>query len=184
MKVLLADDDADLLDLMTYALRREGYTTVAAIDGKQALARFATERPELVLLDVTMPKVNGFEVCRRIRQEAETPIILLTACDQEEDVVRGFQLGADDYVTKPFSVKQLVHRMQAVMRRCRADQYAEPVREVRVGDSGARPAILRGDQRRDPGPTHAVGIPHSVPARNEPGAGDSLFAAGGIRLGL
>jgi DNA-binding response OmpR family regulator len=134
MKVLLADDDADLLDLMTYALRREGHTTVAAIDGKQALARFATERPELVLLDVTMPKVNGFEVCRAIRHEAETPIILLTACDQEEDVVRGFQLGADDYVTKPFSVKQLVHRMQAVMRRCRADQYAEPVREVRVGD--------------------------------------------------
>jgi DNA-binding response OmpR family regulator len=134
MKVLLADDDADLLDLMTYALRREGYTTVAAIDGKQALARFATERPEIVLLDVTMPKVNGFEVCRSIRQEAETPIILLTACDEEADVVRGFQLGADDYVTKPFSVKQLVHRMQAVMRRCRADQYTEPVREVRVGD--------------------------------------------------
>jgi DNA-binding response OmpR family regulator len=134
MKVLLADDDMDLLDLMTYALRREGYTTVAACDGKQALDRFAAERPELVLLDVTMPKVNGFEVCRRIRQDSETPIILLTACDQEEDVVRGFQLGADDYVPKPFSVKQLVHRMQAIMRRRRSDQYTEPLREVRVGD--------------------------------------------------
>jgi DNA-binding response OmpR family regulator len=134
MKVLLADDDADLLDLMTYALRREGYTVLAAIDGKQALHRFETDRPDIVLLDVNMPKINGFEVCRRIRHDNETPVIMLTASDEEDDVVRGLQLGADDYVTKPFSVKQLTHRMKAVMRRCRSDPYREALREVRVDD--------------------------------------------------
>src|SRR5215211_822706 len=101
MKVLLADDDADLLDLMTYALRREGYTVLAAIHGKQALHRFETDRPDIVLLDVNMPKINGFEVCRRIRHDNEAPVIMLTASDEEDDVVRGLQLGADDYVTKP-----------------------------------------------------------------------------------
>jgi len=134
MKVLIADDDADLLDLMTYALRREGYTVLAAIDGKQALQRFEAETPDIVLMDVNLPKVNGFEVLRRIRQDAETPLIMLTACDEEEDVVRGLQLGADDYVPKPFSVKQLTHRMKAVLRRCRSDPYREPVSELRVGD--------------------------------------------------
>ncbi len=134
MKVLIADDDTDLLDLMTYALRREGYTVLAAADGKQALQRFETEHPDIVLMDVRMPKVNGFEVVRRIRQDAETPLIMLTACDEEDDIVRGLQLGADDYVTQPFSVKQLVQRMKAVLRRCQTDPYREPVRELRVGD--------------------------------------------------
>jgi DNA-binding response OmpR family regulator len=87
-----------------------------------------------VLLDVNMPKINGFEVCRRIRHDNETPVIMLTASDEEDDVVRGLQLGADDYVTKPFSVKQLTHRMKAVMRRCRSDPYREALREVRVDD--------------------------------------------------
>ncbi len=134
MKVLIADDDADLLDLMTYALRREGYTVLGAIDGKQALQRFESEHPDIVLMDVNLPKINGFEVVRRIRQDAETPLIMLTACDEEEDIVRGLQLGADDYVTKPFSVKQLTHRMKAVLRRSRSDPYQEPVSELRVGD--------------------------------------------------
>jgi DNA-binding response OmpR family regulator len=134
MKVLIADDDVDLLDLMTYALRREGYTVLAAIDGKQALHRFETENPDIVLMDVNLPKVNGFEVTRRIRHEGETPLIMLTARDEEEDIVRGLQLGADDYVTKPFSVKQLVSRMKAVLRRCATDRYREPVSELRVDD--------------------------------------------------
>src|SRR5919205_1519060 len=133
MKVLIADDDADLLDLMTYALRREGYTVLAAIDGKQALHRFETERPDIVLLDVNMPKLNGFEVCRRIRRDSETPLIMLTACDEEEDIVRGLQIGADDYVTKPFSVKQLTARMQAVLRRYHTSAR-QPSSEIRVGN--------------------------------------------------
>jgi len=134
MKVLVADDDADLLDLMTYALRREGYTVLAAIDGQQALRRWESENPDIMLLDLNLPKVNGFEVCRRIRRDSEMPIIMVTSRDEEEDAVRGLQLGADDYVTKPFSVKLLANRMKAVLRRSQADRYLQPVSEVRVGD--------------------------------------------------
>jgi DNA-binding response OmpR family regulator len=132
VKVLLVDDDADLVDLMGYALRREGYTVLTALDGQQALQRWETERPDLVLLDGTLPKVDGFEVCRRIRHASETPIIMLTARDQEADVVRGLKLGADDYVTKPFSAKQLAARMEALLRRSKG---GPPVRaQIRVGD--------------------------------------------------
>src|SRR6266487_1910713 len=134
MKVLVVDDDVDLLDLTTYALRREGYSVFAAVDGQQALHRWESENPDIVLLDVNLPKLNGFEVCRRIRHESETPIIMLTARDEEEDIVRGLQLGADDYVVKPFSAKQLTARMKAVLRRCRTDPYRDAVREVRAGD--------------------------------------------------
>ena len=134
MKVLIADDDADLLDLMAYALRREGYTVLAAINGQQALQRYEAENPDILLLDVTMPKLNGFEVCRRIRRETATPIIMLTARDEEEDVLRGLQLGADDYVVKPFSAKQLIARMKTVLRRCRTDGYQEPVSQLQAGD--------------------------------------------------
>ncbi len=134
MKVLLVEDDPDQLDLTTYALRREGYTVLAAIDGQQALARWQAEQPDIVLLDVNMPKLNGFEVCRRIRQESQTPVIMLTAQDEDEDVVRGLTLGADDYVTKPFSAKQLTARMKAVLRRSSTDSYRQAQREVRAGD--------------------------------------------------
>ena len=134
MKVLLVDDDADLLDLMTYALRREGYDVLAAVDGQQALARWEHDRPDIVLLDGTLPKLDGFEVCRRIRHASSTPIILLTARDDEADVLRGLQVGADDYVTKPFSAKLLAARMKAVLRRSAADPYRQAQREVRVGD--------------------------------------------------
>ena len=134
MKVLLVDDDADLLDLTAYALRREGYSVLSAIDGQQALRRWEAESPDIVVLDANMPKLDGFEVCRRIRQESETPIIMLTARDEEEDIVRGLKLGADDYVTKPFSAKQLAARMTAVLRRCRTNRYRQMVSELSVGD--------------------------------------------------
>jgi len=134
VKVLLADDDLDLVDLLTYALRREGYTVVAAIDGQQAVRRWKAEQPDLVLLDVSLPKLNGFEVCRQIRSEAATPIIMLTARDEEEDIVRGLQLGADDYVTKPFSHRELSARMKALLRRCQAHRYQEPASRLEVGD--------------------------------------------------
>ncbi len=134
MKVLLVDDDVDLLDLTTYALRREGYTVVTAIDGLQAVQRCAAEQPDLVLLDANLPKLSGFEVCRRIRQASDTPIIMLTARGEEEDIVRGLQGGADDYVTKPFSAKQLTARMKAVLRRTRTDSYERAVSELQVGD--------------------------------------------------
>jgi DNA-binding response OmpR family regulator len=134
MKVLLVDDDVDLLDLTTYALRREGYAVVAATDGQQAMARYAAERPDLVVLDGNLPKLNGFEVCRRIRQDGPTPVIMLTARDDEDDVVKGLGLGADDYVTKPFSAKQLAARMKAVLRRSQADPYRRAAAALRAGD--------------------------------------------------
>src|SRR5919199_3724724 len=106
-KVLLVDDDPDLLDVTSYALRREGHQVIPVPDGVQALRRWQTEAPDIVLLDVGLPRLSGFEVCRTIRAQSRTPVILLTAHKEEEEVVRGFGLGADDYVTKPFSHRQL-----------------------------------------------------------------------------
>jgi DNA-binding response OmpR family regulator len=134
MKALIVDHHLDLLDLVEYALSREGYAVVAAPDGEQALQRWASDNPDIVLLDTNLPKIDGFEVCRRIRAESNTPVIMLTACHEEDDIVRGLQMGADDYVIKPFSVKQLSARMAAVLRRYKSDSYQQPVSEVRVGD--------------------------------------------------
>jgi DNA-binding response OmpR family regulator len=136
MKVLLVDDDADLLDVTAYALRREGIEVVPASDGTEALQRWQSERPDVVILDVTMPQLDGFEVCRTIRQAETTPIILLTGHTDDEHVVRGFQAGADDYVRKPFSPRELAMRVRAVWRRDLSPSRAphRPVREVRVND--------------------------------------------------
>src|ERR1051325_4814047 len=106
MKVLVVDDDVALLDLITYALRREGYNVLAAVDGQQALQRWESESPDIVLLDGNLPKIDGFEVCRRIRHESKTPIIMLTARDEEEDIFVGLQIVHDDYMANPFIAKQ------------------------------------------------------------------------------
>ena len=134
MKLLLVDDDPDLLDLLAYALRRQGFQIVTAMDGHQALACWQVDKPDLVVLDVNLPRLNGFEVCRRIRRDSDTPVIMLTARGQEADVLQGLQLGADDYVTKPFSAKQLAARMEAVLRRVRRDHVQQPRREIQAGD--------------------------------------------------
>ena len=134
MKVLIVDDDTDLLDVMTYALRREGYDVVAAAHGHQAMERIRADLPDIVVLDVGLPELNGFEVCRRIRHVSDVPIIMLTARTEERDLLRGLQLGADDYITKPFSLKQLAARMEVILRRCRSDQYKKAVSEVRAGN--------------------------------------------------
>jgi two-component system alkaline phosphatase synthesis response regulator PhoP len=134
VKVLIVDDDTDLLDVMTYALRREGYDVIGAADGLQALDRMRVDLPDIVVLDVRLPQLNGFEVCRRIRHISEVPVIMLTARTEEHDVIRGLQLGADDYMTKPFSLKQLAARMETILRRCRSDQYRRAASEVRAGD--------------------------------------------------
>lgn len=134
MKVLLVDDDLDLLDVTSYALRREGLTTIVASDGAQALRRWQAESPDVVVLDITLPHVNGLEVCHRIRQSSSTPVILLTGHGDEEHVIQGFRMGADDYVTKPFSPRQLSMRIQAVCRRGTVTADREPTRELEVGD--------------------------------------------------
>ena len=115
MKILRAEDDVDLLELAADALRDAGHTVLAATDGQQALACWAAEQPDLVLLDITLPILDGFEVCRRIRQEDRTPVILLTD-EHEENIVRGLTPGADDCVTRPFSTRQLVARVRPVIR--------------------------------------------------------------------
>ncbi len=117
MKALIVDDDRILADLVAFTLRRDGFEVTQAHDGEMALRRWVDEQPDLIILDVNMPKLDGFAVCRRIREEADTPIILLTVRGEEDDIVRGLALGADDYIVKPFSPRQLVARAQAVLRR-------------------------------------------------------------------
>jgi DNA-binding response OmpR family regulator len=121
VKALVVDDDAVLADLVAFTLRREGFEVVQARDGESALSRFEEEQPDLVVLDVNLPKavpkLDGFAVCRLIREQADTPIILLTVREDEDDIVYGLKVGADDYVLKPFSPRQLVARIQAVLRR-------------------------------------------------------------------
>ena len=133
MKVLLVDDDVDLLDVTAYALRREGFNVIVAGDGEQALQRWERDAPDVVVTDVFMPRRTGFELCQRIRQASSTPVILLTAADSEQEVIQGFELGADDHVAKPFSPRQLAMRIRAVWRRSAGSSTPEPVRQLRAG---------------------------------------------------
>jgi DNA-binding response OmpR family regulator len=129
MKALVVDDDRALADIIAFTMRREGYQVVKAFDGETALHRWTEEQPDIILLDVNLPKLDGFAVCQHIRQQSQTPIILLTVRGEEDDIIRGFELGADDYITKPFSPRQLVARTQAVLRRA-SSRPASPVRKV------------------------------------------------------
>ena len=117
MKILVVDDDLALLSLVSFALRQAGYLPVEAADGQGALNAFEREQPDLVILDVNLPGVSGFEVCRQMRAQGSTPIMLLTARNTEEDEVKGLDLGADDYLTKPFSPRTLLARVRALLRR-------------------------------------------------------------------
>jgi two-component system, OmpR family, response regulator RegX3 len=116
-RVLLVEDEPALVDSITYSLEREGFTVASATDGEAALRRFRTERPAIVILDLMLPKLSGLDVCRQIRTESTVPILMLTAKDSEADKVAGLELGADDYVTKPFSMRELVSRIRAQLRR-------------------------------------------------------------------
>jgi two-component system response regulator RegX3 len=120
-RILLVDDEHSIQTLLSYPLRKEGYEVVQATDGRQALDRFEEQPFDLVVLDLMLPKIDGLEVCRRLRSRSSVPIIMLTAKSEEIDKVVGLELGADDYVTKPFSSRELVARMRAVLRR-RGDQ--------------------------------------------------------------
>jgi DNA-binding response OmpR family regulator len=117
MEALVVDDDRVLADLVAFSLRQEGFQVSLAYDGQSALQKWRDEQPDLIVLDLNLPKVDGFNVCRRIRAEADTPIIMLTVRGEEDDIVRGLELGADDYIPKPFSPRQLVARVMAVLRR-------------------------------------------------------------------
>ena len=130
-KILLVDDEPDAVEFVSRAFLRSGYKVITASDGERALELMASARPDLIVLDVLLPRIDGFEVCRRIRLESQVPIIMLTARDEEDDIMRGFRLGVDDYVTKPFSVRLLTARVAAVLcrtaeasRRNRGDHIA------------------------------------------------------------
>jgi DNA-binding response OmpR family regulator len=145
MRALIVDDDRVLADIVAFALRREGFEIILADDGAAGLQRWEEEDPDLIILDVNLPKMDGFEVCRKIRERSTTPIIMLTVRGEDDDIVRGLEIGADDYIPKPFSPRQLVARAYAVLRR--AGQMAVPSphqvgdlqlgpnrREARIGD--------------------------------------------------
>ena len=128
MKALIVDDDLALVDVIDFTLRRAGFTTVFAHDGATALSRWESKSPDLIILDWNLPKLNGLEVCRRIRAQADTPIIILSVRSAEDDVIKGLEIGADDYIVKPFSPRQLVARAEALLRRAKISYLsAEPL---------------------------------------------------------
>src|SRR6187399_3182326 len=122
--ILLVDDEDSVQKLLAYPLEREGFRVLQAWDGEEALARFAEERVDLVVLDLMLPKVDGLEVCKRLRASSSVPIIMLTARDDELDKVLGLELGADDYITKPFSIREFRSRVRALLRRAANPHFA------------------------------------------------------------
>ena len=126
-KILIVEDEKHIARALRYNLEKEGYTVFSAEDGEAALVLFAAERPELVILDLMLPKLDGLEVCKAIRKKSSVPVIMLTARKEEVDRIIGLELGADDYVTKPFSVRELMARVKAVLRRTGASASQERV---------------------------------------------------------
>jgi two-component system response regulator RegX3 len=127
VRVLLVEDEEALVDTVRYNLEREGYLVTDVADGRHALERFRAEQPAIVILDLMLPEMSGLDVCRAIRAESDVPIIMVTAKDSEADKVTGLELGADDYVTKPFSMRELVSRVRANLRRVRVPAPEAPV---------------------------------------------------------
>jgi len=136
--ILLVDDEDAVQKLLAYPLEHEGYRVVPARDGEEALDRFAAEHVDLVVLDVMLPKLDGLEVCKRLRAQSMVPIIMLTARDDELDKVVGLELGADDYITKPFSIREFRSRVRALLRRAASTPYGEAAREELISADGLR----------------------------------------------
>jgi two-component system response regulator RegX3 len=132
-RILLIEDERSLAESIRYNLEREGFAVTTASDGEAGLERFRSGSPGLVILDLMLPKLSGFDVCRAIRRESDVPIIMLTAKDSEADKVAGLELGADDYVTKPFSVRELVSRVRANLRRAGMNRDAGSEDVLSVG---------------------------------------------------
>lgn len=130
MKVLVVDDDASIRELAATVLRREGYTVLTARDGEEGLSRARAEEPGLILLDLMLPRMDGFEVCRALRAESDIPIMMLTARGDDIDKIVGLEIGADDYLTKPFNPREMVARVRAILRRSNRTRRARPVRRL------------------------------------------------------
>lgn len=140
MKALVVDDDLALADVVSFTFRRAGYEVIQAHDGQTALERWQVNTPDLIILDLNLPKVDGLTVCRRIREQDNTPIIILSVRGEEDDVVQGLNLGADDYVIKPFSPRQLIARAEAVLRR--SDAHAFVPEAITIGELTLDPSRL------------------------------------------
>jgi len=148
--ILLVEDEDSFVDALTVGLRREGFLVHVARDGAEALTLFDAVRPDLVLLDVMLPKVSGIDVCRELRAKSKVPVIMVTAKGSELDTVVGLEVGADDYVTKPYRLRELVARIRAVLRRTPADGDVSPSEDaIEVGDVLLDPqqheVVIRGE---------------------------------------
>ncbi|MBW2277326.1 MAG: response regulator transcription factor [Deltaproteobacteria bacterium] len=150
MKVLIAEDDEHIRAGLIDILRAEGYQTIEAADGNAAVEQFESEHPDFVCLDIMMPGMNGYDVCRKIRETSQVPIVFISAKSEEIDKVVGLELGADDFIVKPFGVKEVIARIRAVTRRCFAAKRPEELpRTFVIADLEVFPAELRarrGDQ--------------------------------------
>lgn len=152
-KILVVDDEKPISDIVKFNLEKEGFEVVTAYDGEEAVEKVEEENPDLIVLDLMLPKMDGLEVCREVRKTRDTPIIMVTAKDQEIDKVLGLELGADDYVTKPFYNRELVARVKANVRRQSSIQSNEPVKEetndIEVGDLTVHPDAYIVSKRGD-----------------------------------
>ena len=147
MKVLIVDDDLALADVLSFTMRRAGYEVIMAHDGQSALDRWSDQNPDLIILDLNLPKLDGLKVCQQIRAQSSTPIIILTVRGDEDDVVKGLELGADDYIVKPFSPRQLVARAEAVLRRVTTSPVSPA--PIQAGDltlDSSRSEVHRGNE--------------------------------------
>jgi len=129
-KILIIDDEKPIVDILKFNLRKDGYSTVEAYDGEEGFDMALSENPDLILLDVMLPKMDGFSVCKKLREKIATPILMLTAKEEEVDKVLGLELGADDYITKPFSVRELMARIRANLRRNMPENVASTPSDV------------------------------------------------------
>lgn len=148
-RILVVDDESNIVDLCRMYLEREGFEVDRAGDGQEALERIASTQPALIVLDVMLPKLDGFEVCRRVRAESDVPILMLTARIDDVDKIVGLELGADDYLTKPFNPRELVARVKAILRRADLAVNGPETDVVRVGDLSIDPArreVFVGDR--------------------------------------
>ena len=149
-KILIVDDEKNIVDIIKHNLKKEGFTIIEAYDGEQGLNMGLNESPDLILLDIMLPKMDGFAVCRKLRQSISTPIIMLTAREEEVDKVLGLELGADDYITKPFSQRELLARIKANLRRSDVDELSlnKTGGAIKCGDliiDIDRYEVIRGD---------------------------------------
>lgn len=138
-RILVVDDEANIVDLVTLYLEREGYRVDSAFDGATALEMIRVDEPSLVVLDIMLPEMDGFEVCRQTRATSEVPIIMLTARDEDIDKIVGLELGADDYLTKPFNPRELVARVKAILRRLERSERSDD-QPLHIGDVSIDPA--------------------------------------------